>query len=322
MNEVLALIIALLVYPGLLFGLVAAAALGWLRGTARSLALGWPVARPLFAWNAVNRRLRQASSRPEGVTAVALQALPVIAAVCPLLVLVFLPLPGNRGANQPDYTLDIAAAGGLVLGMPIARVVLGWAIPSPYTRIAAMRTARAVMGAAVPLALALATGAVLGGALRLSVAATATTALNTQGFAVLARLAAGAAYLTCLPLITRLTPTRQGAGALDAVAGELTELSGRELLVMRVAEWLQLVAALGLGIALFVLPFFHTDAARLIAALVAAIVGAVGLGVWEGVLPRIGVREDLPPPLATWTGAPILFGVFAVLFLILAQRTL
>ncbi len=330
MNALLAMIISLLVYPGLLFALVAALIFGWLRSMARATSQGWSVALPQFSLREVSRRLRQGSTVPEGVFAPLIQALPVLAVISPLLVLVFIPLPANRGADNANYTADVAALGALLLGVPIVRIVLGWATPSPYTRMAATRSARQLMGYIVPLALAIAVGATASASLnvfgtaahQIPVPSSQTLfGLTASQIAGGARIVAGLAYLACLPALTRLTPIRAGQGGLDLVGSELTELSGRELLLMRIGEWMQLVAALGLGIALFVLPFFATDGARAIAAIVTAVVVALLLGVWEGLGTYLRPsRDDLEAPLSIWFGTPTFLGIIALLILVLSQR--
>lgn len=321
MNEVLAIIIALLVYPGVIFALLAAGIFGWVRGAARALAVGWEGSAPLIAPREFGRRLRQGSNVPEGVYAPALQVLPIFAAVAPLLVLVLLPLPGNVAVGK-GYSLDIAAAGALLLGMPLARTALGWIIPSPYTRIAAMRSLRRLLGYLVPMSLALAVVAILSGSLQVSIIASGAMpfTIHQPVYATAARIVAGLAYAISLPALVRLTPLREGQGSLDLVGSELTELSGRELLVMRVAEWLQLVAALALGIALFVLPFFHTDLARGLIGLGIALVVTALLGLWEGIGTRMLWRDEIAPPYTVWISTPSLVGIFAVLLLIFAQR--
>jgi NADH:ubiquinone oxidoreductase subunit H len=331
MNALLAMIISLFVYPGLLFALVAAVIFGWLRGAARAAIQRAAVAMPMLSLREVARRRRQGSTAPEGVFAPATLVLPVLALLCPLLVLVFLPLPANQGADNGSYTADVVALAALLLGVPLMRIMLGWVTPSPYTRLAATRSARQLAGYLVPFALAIAVAAGIGSSLHIfTIANQATSASANQlifGLTAprlfgLTRIIAGLAYLTCLPMLTRLTSIRQGQGGMELVGNELTELSGRELLVMRVGEWVQLVAALGFGIAIFVLPFFTTDGARAIAALVIAVVVAVGLGMWEGVSATLrAVRDELEAPLAVWFGTPTFLAIISLLLLVLAQRT-
>lgn len=331
MNDFLAMIIAFLLYPGLLFGLVAALVLGWIRGSLRAVLIGWSGGVPLLAPREFGRRLRQNSTLPEGVYAPLLTVLVVMAFVAPLLVLVFLPLPGNRGPGSPTYTADVVAIGVLLIVMPLARSGLGWMIPSPYTRLAATRSARSILGYVVPFAITVAVGAALSGATRLAGISNSTAtidhvvnifrfhvnALSLGGFT---RVLAGITYAFCLPALTKLTPLRTGQGELDLVGSELSELSGRELLLMRLSEWLQLVAAIGFGIVVFVLPFFHTDLTRGLVALGVGIIVAGGIGAWEGSAARFFRRDDLPVPQAIWLGTPTLLSIVAVLTLILSQR--
>lgn len=328
MNPLLAMIISLLVYPGLIFALVAAVIFGWLRGVARATAQGVASIMPTLSLREAARRHRQGSTVPEGVFGPVMVALPILAVLCPLLVLVFLPLPGNRGMDNGTYTSDVVALAALLLGVPLVRIILGWVTPSPYTRLAATRSARQLAGYLVPFALALAVATGIGFSLHIfAIANQASPTSTSQGLLTaprlfgLTRILAGLAYLTCLPMLTRLTSIREGQGGLELVGNELTELSGRELLVMRIGEWVQLVAALGFGIVIFVLPFFHTDGQRIIAALVSAVVVAIGLGFWEGagIYLRV-VREELEAPLSVWFGTPTFLAIISLLVLVLAQR--
>jgi NADH:ubiquinone oxidoreductase subunit H len=334
MNALLALIISLLVYPGILFAAVAALIFGWVRSFARASTQGWSGLQPSLSLREVLRRMRQGSTVTQGVFAPLVQVLPVLAVLCPVLVLVFIPLPANRGATNGDYTADVVALVALLLGVPLLRIVLGWATPSPYTRLAATRSARQLLGLLVPLGLAVAVAAEASGALNVldialhphlvqaipGVKSPNLFGLDANKLFGLARIAAGVAYLTCLPQIARLTPIREGQGSLDLVGNELTELSGRELLTMRIAEWVQLIAALGLGIALFVLPFFTGDRNRTIAAVVAALVTAIGLGMWEGMGTYLRPREDNDAPLSIWFGTQTFLGIIAILLIVMALR--
>ncbi|MBA3826101.1 MAG: hypothetical protein H0X24_19650, partial [Ktedonobacterales bacterium] len=194
--------------------------------------------------------------------------------------------------------------------------------------------ARQLLGLLVPLGLAVAVAAAASGALNVfaialhphlisaipGVKPANLFGLDANKLFGLARIVAGLAYLTCLPQIARLTAIREGQGSLDLVGNELTELSGRELLTMRIAEWVQLVAALGLGIALFVLPFFTGDRNRAIAAVIAAVLVAVGLGAWEGLSTYLRPREDTEAPIATWFGTQTFLGIIAILLIVMAQR--
>lgn len=239
-----------------------------------------------------------------------------------------LPLPANRGADAIGFSADVVALVALVLGVPVARILLGWATPSPYTRLAAIRSARELLGYALLLALSVAVTVAIGGSLQvLAVVQHQPIVTSTQTFfgisAVrlygLARIAAGLTYLSCLPALARLTAIREGQGSLELAGNELTELSGRELLVMRIAEWVQLVAALALGITLFVLPFFSTVGARAIAAGITAIVVTIGLGAWEG-SSFMRQRDELDPPLSIWFSTQSFLAIAGLLLLVLAQR--
>jgi NADH:ubiquinone oxidoreductase subunit H len=328
MNALVFTLVSLLVFPGVIFALVAALVLGALRGVTRAGTQGWAGIAPILSPREILRRTRQSSTSPAGLFAAAAQVLPIVALVCPILLLIFLPLPANRGADAIGFSADVVALVALLLGMPIARILLGWATPSPYTRLAAIRAARELMGYILLLALAVAVTVAIGGSIQVAgvvnnhpVIASPSSffGIHADRLYEFARIAAGLTYLSCLPSLARLTSIREGQGSLELAGNELSELSGRELLVMRIAEWVQLVAALGLGITLFVLPFFSTVGARAIAAGITAIVVTIGLGAFEG-SGFMRPRDELDPPFSIWFSTQSFLGIAGLLLLVLAQR--
>jgi NADH:ubiquinone oxidoreductase subunit H len=334
MSDPLAIIISFLLYPGIIFGLVAAVLFGWLRGMARSLAQGWRIVTPAISVREITRRLRQTSTLPEGTHPIVIQALPILAVLCPLLALVFLPFPGNCGLGASSsscarqmssvYSGDVVVVASLLLVAPLVHIALGWSIQSPYTRLAATRSARRLMGYLVPLTLSIATLVGLSGAISLPDLAQHgfTDQVKTEWIARVALAIAGATYAMCIPGLARLTPVREGYGSLELVSGELTELSGRELLLMRLAESLQFAAVIAFGVAIFILPYFHANAvlARILIGLASAIVVAAGVGAWEGISPRFRSIEDPSEPLSVIFGVPTFVGIFALLGLVAAVR--
>jgi NADH-quinone oxidoreductase subunit H len=320
--QVLNIIISLILFPGMLFTFIMAALLGWIRSMGRALVFGWSGAAPSFSYRELLRRIRQSSTLPEGTNAFVIQGLVVVALLCPLFVLVFLPLPGNRGLGTTDYTLDIAAISALLLGVPIARFVLGLLIPSPYTRIAASRNIKQLLGYIVPLVLSVGVAVAL--RTTLSVAQIVNQPLKS-GLNLyvggLALIFAGITFATCIPTIARITPIHEGMGMMELAGSEYTELSGRELLAMRIAESMQFVATVGLGIVLFVLPFFTGDVTRLLVTLIAFLMAAGIVGISEGLIPRLrAMVDDGVAPISIWLGTPTVFGIVTIFILVMAQR--
>ncbi|HEY7092776.1 MAG TPA: hypothetical protein VH393_06340, partial [Ktedonobacterales bacterium] len=95
MNAVIGVLLAILVYPGLLVALLAAWALTWVRTSVFGAAQGRPVSDPLGFPGAVRTAFDKEGIAPAGVFAPAITVATLVAAVCPLLALIFLPLPGN-----------------------------------------------------------------------------------------------------------------------------------------------------------------------------------------------------------------------------------
>jgi formate hydrogenlyase subunit 4 len=322
MNVVLAVVVAVLIYPGVLAAVVATWALGWMRDAARAATRG--TGRPGLLSGPLDLRTtfgREALA-PEGAAPWLLAFAPVLATAAPVAALVLLPVPGNPLVGVLGLTGDLIAEGTLLLGMPLMRLLVGWSIPSPYGRLAADRGARLLAGSALPMALALVAIAQLVGTLRLSVA-DAPQPGGLQPVVVLARVLAAGAFACCLPVLARYTALREGSGELDVVAGELTELSGRDLGLFRLAEGIQLVAACGFFVAAFVLPALAgllTARFAPLAWIVGLVLTALGVGAWEGARAgRVSAAGD-QPPLSWWFGLPLLLALFALVLAAWAVR--
>lgn len=322
MNVVLAVIVAVLIYPGVLAVVVATWALGWMRDAARAAARGG--GRPGLLSGPLDLRTtfgREALA-PEGAAPWLLAFAPVLATAAPVAALVLLPVPGNPLVGVVGLTGDLIAEGALLLGMPLMRLLVGWSIPSPFGRLAADRGARLLAGCALPMALALVASAQLVGTLQLT-EADAPQPGGLQPVLVLARVLAACAFACCLPVLARPTALREGSGELDVVAGELTELSGRDLGLFRLAEGVQLVAACGVFVGAFVLPVVAgvlTVRTAPLAWVVGLVLTAVGVGMWDGMRRgRVSASAD-QPPLSWWFGAPLLIALFALVLAAWAVR--
>ena len=235
MNGVVAFLIALLLYPGIIAALVAAWALSWTRDIVRTSLGSGMRPGPLSVVSELRAAFARETLAPAGVE-VAFQAIiPVLAVAAPLTALVLLPLPGNPLISGLGLTGDLVAEGCLLFAVPVLRLLTGWATPSPYTRLAADRGARLVAGCGLPVALALSALAQQLGTLEIGpVVAPSTTSLAP--LAVVARLLAAAAFACCLPVLARMSSLREGDGDVDLAAGELSEASGRDLAAWRLAE--------------------------------------------------------------------------------------
>jgi formate hydrogenlyase subunit 4 len=319
MNSALGFALAAFVYPGALAALVIAWALGWARAFARSTAERQPAPGPLSDVAAIRGLFSRETYAPEGVSLFALSLGGTIAVLAPLTALLLLPLPGNALVRAIGLQGDLIAELALLLGLPLARLFLGWIIPSPFSRLAADRGARLLAGVALPLVLGVTALAQVHGSLTLGAAA---AAIGQSPFNLLAVGLGAIAFLCALPALAALTPLRSGDNAGELAAGEATDLSGHDLAFLRIGEALQLVACGGFFALAFVSPFITritNSVAHGVALLVAAIVVALGLGVWEG---RFGQRPEGEerPPLNWWVGAPTLIGLAALVAAAWATR--
>jgi hypothetical protein len=106
------------------------------------------------------------------------------------------------------------------------------------------------------------------------------------------------------------------------VAGELSEVNGRDLAVFRLAEAVQLVAVTAFFAAAFVLPLLVTLSASLrdIVWIVVLLVSAAGIGAWEGTRGGHLATTGDKPPLSWWFGLPLVLALFALVLAAWAAR--
>jgi NADH-quinone oxidoreductase subunit H len=320
MNGVLALVVAVFLYPGVVAALVAAWVLGWARDATRaSLASGQvpgPFQVPAELRALFTRDALDAADAPSSALGLA----SVVAFATPVIALILLPVPGNPLVRALGLTGDLVVGGAMLLGIPFIRLAIGWATPSPYTRLAADRSARLLAGCAIPMMLALIAIGQQVGTFALSTAdAVSHTQLPLLG--LLARILAGAAFACCLPVLAHASALREGEGSLDVVAGELSELNGRDLATFRVAEALQLVAVAAFFTAAFVLPVLVTipTGLRIAVWLAVLLLTAIGIGAWESFRAGQPAKGD-KPPLSWWFGFPLVLALFALVFAAWAAR--
>lgn len=320
MNGALAVALAILIYPGIVAALAAAWVLAWVRDAARAALAGGNQPSPLSALAELRRAAARDTLAPPGGPSLVISLATMVGIAAPVAALVLLPVPGNPLVAALGLAGDLAAEGALLLGLPLARLFMGWAVPSPYSRLAADRGARMLAGYALPMVLALMALSQQVTTLKVSVAdAPATEALPL--LALLARVLAAAAFACCLPALAHATALREQRGTVEGVSGELTDVSGFDLAIMRVAEGLQLVAAAAFLVAAFVLPLVVTASASLRLALwpIMLVVTAAGIGGWEalrGHQPEQGEN----PPLSWWFGFPLLLALFALVLAAWAAR--
>lgn len=322
MNGIFGFVLAVLIYPGVLVALLAAWALTWTRESARGAVTSGGTAGlvpPLRTVREVRGTLERDTTAPRGVSSWVLAFGSLMAIVCPLVALILLPAPGNPLVRALGLPADLTAEGALLVGLPVARLVVGWAIPSPYTRLAADRSARLLAGAVVPMVLALAATAEQIGTLALNLAPAKS---GPSALELVTRVLAAAAFACALPVLARTSAGREGDGDLELEGGELGELSGRDLASFRIGETLQLVAAAALFIAAFVLPIFATvpdGVGRGVIWVAGLLLTAAGIGAWEGYAKRHPLSADRPP-LSWWLGIPLLLSLVALVAAAWASR--
>ena len=319
LNGVLAFALAVLVYPGLIVAVIAAWVLSWARQWVRAVAAHQSTPTPLRELTELRAALDRDTVTPDGVVPLAVAGASAVAAIFPLLALLLLPLPGNPLVASLGLTGDIVVEGGLLLGVPIARILLGWIVPSPYTRLAADRSARLLAGVAVVMILALAANAEQLSSLTLTLAHS-TAALPT--FALITRLLAALAFVSTLPALAHTSSLRSARPGGELMAGELTELSGADLAGFRLAEAFQLVAVTAVFTAVFILPLFPGafGTGQSLLWLAGVVLTALGIGAWDGFALRSAAPAQERPPLTYWLGLPLLVAMLALVAAAWAAR--
>jgi len=319
MNGVVASILAVLIYPGVLVAVVAALLLSWGRTSARATLIGNPIPGPLREVREVRATLERDAVLPEGAYGGIIGLASSTAIILPLIALILLPVPGNPLVDAIGLRGDLAAEGALLLGVPLLRLFVGWAIPSPYTRLAADRGARLLAGALLPMVLGLAAIAEQLTTLQLQVLPDPRNPLVT--ITLITRLLAALAFAFSLPVLARASTLRVGGAEAELLGGELSEVSGRDLARFRIAEALQLVAVATLFVAAFLIPLFPTleGAGRNVLWIAGILATAVSIGAWDGFAARAPVRQERPP-LSWWLGLPVLVGLLALVAAAWAAR--
>ena len=318
MNGVLSFALAALIYPGLLVAGVAGVVLLVARNAARGALTGEGVAASTMAVNELRFSWGEETNAPEDVSEFALTLSSGLAILAPALALILLPVPGNPLVSLIGLKGDLVAEAVLLMGLPLARLFVGWLTPAPLTRVAADRGARLLVGAALALTLSLAA---------IAQQANTLTILNEpvkspSSVLIIARVLAALAFICVLPVLTRTSSLREPQDAEDAVPDELLELTGRDLFLFRLGEAMQLAAVAGFFIAVFALPFFSTAPQPAIVAVVwiiGLLVVAAGIGLWDALRERVPVGDD-HPPLTWWLGWPLLIALAALVVTAWATR--
>lgn len=324
LNPVVEVLLAVLIYPGVVAALIAAAILAWVRGTARSSLQhsGGGAAGQAGGVAELRAMWGEETRLPAGIYSPLLTACTLAALIFPLLALILLPVPGNPLAFTLGLGGDLVAEAALLLGLPLVRLLLGWIVPSPATRLAADRGARLLAGAVLPMGLAVAAMAEETATLRLD---TTTPGVSLPLISLVARILAALAFACVLPVLARVIAPSSGAGEGAAQSDELAELSGRDAVMLRVGEALQLVAVGAFFIAAFILPLLAQLTAPLARGaiwIVGLLVIAAGIGVWQGWIASQGrvESETERPPLTWWLGLPVLLALAALVAAAWATR--
>ena len=325
MNDVLGAILAVLIYPGLVVAVIAAVTLLWAREAVAASVQRMPAASPMrFVESLVETGQRPGVVSRGNISGAITVAL-AVAFVSPILALIFLPVPGNplignNVLNEPvsgsglvtnGLTGDLLVVAAFLFGQPLARLFLGWVSPTAATRLAADRGARLLAGAAVAVILATTAMSQQLQGLRLD---TVLKSSATDAIAQISRVLAAGACACALPVLARRTSMRRAEEGSTFLYDEAAELSGRDLMLFRLSEALQMFAVSVFFGMVFIVPIFAhwiKGSGYLIVLGVVALATALGLGLWDFFGTPPTESEDRPP-LSWWLGVPVLLALAAL----------
>jgi NADH-quinone oxidoreductase subunit H len=318
-NSILSFVLAVLVYPGVFIAVLAAWGLVWGRESMRAVVSREAMPGPLRDVSEVIANLSRDILHPEGIYPWLTSIAAGVALILPVIALILLPIPGNPLVQAIGLKGDVVAGAVLLLAVPILRLLVAWATPSPFTRLAADRGARLLAGVVLTMALAITAATEQSATLTLHPTPTrAPLALWWLVTHVLAALA----FIFVLPPLTRMAASRhQPPYQVELVAGEMTEVNGRDLACFRIAESLQLVAVCAYFATVFLLPLFPSafGHGRDLLWIAMVIVSALGLGAWDGITARLPASSERPP-LSWWLGLPVLIALFSLVTAAIALR--
>ena len=264
---------------------------------------GRQVSDPLAFPGAVRTAFDKEGIAPAGVFAPAITVTTLVAVVCPLLALIFLPLPGNPMVSAVGLQGDIIAAGAScspcrwrassLAGSRLHPIRASQPTGTPGCWLAQLSAALALTAIAQTFV-----------SLRLD---TITTPASVPMIILITRALAAAAFACALPVLARATTLQQVEYDTPLPSSELGEISGRHLALFRVGEALQLVAVAAVFVSVFIMPLVsgvtNTGLRYLIWAL-AIIAVAVGVALWDA-LRRQAIERAERPPVTWWLGIPV-----------------
>ncbi len=319
MNSILSFVLAVLIYPGVFIAVIAAWALTWGRESMQAVVSQDTLPGPLRDLSEIRSNIARDIVQPEGIYPWLTTVAACSAIILPLILLILLPVPGNPLVQAIGLTGDVVGSSALLLAIPMLRLLVAWATPSPYTRLAADRGVRLLAG--VVLTMALAITATTEQAAVLTLHPTPVKG-PLSAWWIVTHVLAALAFVFVLPPLTRMAASRHPVRPeLDVVSGELTEVNGRDLACFRVAEAIQLVAVSAFFATVFILPLFPSafGHGRDLVWIAAVIATALGIGAWDGFSGRLPLSSERPP-LNWWLGLPVLIALFSLVTAAIALR--
>jgi NADH-quinone oxidoreductase subunit H len=319
MNSILSFVLAVLVYPGVFIASLVAWGLTWGRESVRAVVSQEAISSPMRDVSEIRANLVRDILQAEGIYPWLSIVAACAAMILPLISLILLPVPGNPLVQAIGLKGDVIVGAGLLLGVPTLRLLVAWATPSPYTRLAADRGVRLLAGVVLTMALAITATTEQGAVLTLSPTPTKS---SLPLWWLVTHVLATLAFIFVLPPLARAVATpRNASQELELVSGELTEVNGRDLACFRIAEAVQLVAVSAYFTTVFVLPLFPTafGHGRDLVWFAVVILTALGIGAWEGIAGSLPANSERPP-LNWWLGLPVLIALFSLVTAAIALR--
>jgi hypothetical protein len=132
MNSILSFVLAVLIYPGVFIAGIAAWALTWGRESIQAVVAKDPIPGPLRDLGEIRGNMARDLEQPEGLYPPLTTIASCTAIVLPLISLILLPVPGNPLVQAIGLTGDVISGAALLLAVPVLRLLVAWATPSPY----------------------------------------------------------------------------------------------------------------------------------------------------------------------------------------------
>ncbi len=240
MNDFFHGIAAILIWPGLLSGVVLAWFYMWIsrKLTARLQGRqGPPLLQPLFDFV---KLLGKKAIQPEGMNLIWFNGLPLVSLITMVAALALLPVPGS---NSISFNGDLIFLLYLLEVPAIIDILVGYLSRSIYAQVGAMREALMSLGHNIPFIIAF---------VALAIQANSSNLMTISTLPIsFVHVFAGIALLLAIPARLKTNPFSIPNAEQEIIAGPHIEFNGPSLAIFELVHGLEIVAMSGLFASLF-----------------------------------------------------------------------